>query len=247
MALAIRKLLFVVPALNEEGTVGTVVEGLMSRYPDAGVLVVDDGSSDETRRRARAAGAMVARHAGNLGVGAAVRTGFSFAFQEGYQAVVQVDADGQHDPSQADALLAELDDADIVVGSRFLEDGDYEISWSRRAGIWLLSRSVSVLCGSRITDATSGFRAFGEDAIAVFARYYPTEYLGDTVESLALAGKLGMRVIEVPAAMRSRQAGRPSQSLLWSVLHLIRSVFVVLQSSLHRVPPEARLAMRRQP
>jgi glycosyltransferase involved in cell wall biosynthesis len=241
-----RKVLFVVPAFNEEKTVEAVVRSIVASFPDARVLVVDDGSYDETTNRARAAGAMVARHAGNLGVGAAVRTGLHYAHQEGHHAVVQVDADGQHDPAQATVLLDELEEADVVVGSRFLGVADYEISWLRRAGIWLLSRSVSRLCKSQITDATSGFRAFGSDAIAFFARFYPTEYLGDTVESLALAGKVGLKVVEVPVNMYVRKAGRPSQSLLLSILHLFRSAFVVLQSSLHRVPPEAHFALRRR-
>lgn len=236
--------LAVVPALNEAATVGSVVREIKHVFPDASVLVIDDGSTDDTAAVARAAGALVARHPANLGVGAAMRTGFRYAEAAGFDRVVQVDADGQHDPAQIWGLLAALDEADVVVGSRFSDD-NYQMSLARRAAIRFLSAAVSRLCHSRITDATSGFRATGARALPIFARFYPSEYLGDTVESLTLAARLGLRIAEVPTAMRTRQGGRRSQSFLSGVLHLARSISVVLQSGVHRLPDGADSLVRR--
>lgn len=244
MAPSPESFLAVVPALNEGATVGTVVREILKEYPEATVLVIDDGSTDDTGAVAKAAGALVARHPANLGVGAAMRTGFQYAEAAGFDLVVQVDADGQHDPAQIRGLLAGLDQADVVVGSRF-SGGDYQMSFARRTAIRFLSYAVSRLCHSRITDATSGFRATGPRALPVFARFYPTEYLGDTVESLTLAARLGLQIDEVPAAMRTRQGGRRSQSFLSGVLHLARSVSVVLQSGVHRLPDGAQNLVRR--
>lgn len=239
--------LAVIPAFNEANTVADVVISIRNLYPGATVLVVDDGSTDATASEAAKAGALVARHIGNLGVGAAMRTGFQFAERSGFHTVVQVDADGQHDPEQIATLLGSTATSDIVVGSRFAEPSEYRISVSRRLAIRLLSQTVSRLCNSRITDATSGFRATGDRAIALFARYYPSEYLGDTVESLALAGRVGLRIVEVPVSMKPRQGGLPSQSFISGILHLARSLFVVLQSSLRNVPQDARKVMEPKP
>lgn len=231
--------LVVVPALNEAETVASVVTDVSKAYPLASILVVDDGSTDATSEEARSAGAVVAKHASNLGVGAAMRTGFRYAQVIGATTVIQVDADGQHDVKQIGTLIEALGGADVVVGSRFLGSGDYAISRTRRMTIGLLSRAVSVPCRTRITDATSGFRATGHRGIPLFARYYPTEYLADTVESLALAGRAGLSVTEVPVVMRPRQGGNPSQGFVSGVLNLARSAFVALQSMILRLPPGA--------
>lgn len=240
------KTLVVVPAFNEASTVGSVVAELKGLPFETIVLVVDDGSTDGTTAAARAAGAQVARHPINLGVGAAMRTGFRYAETIGAEAVVQVDADGQHDATQIEQLVGALGGLDIVVGSRFLLVGDYQISFARRSAIRFLSRVVSVPCGSRITDATSGFRATGKRGIPLFARYYPTEYLADTVESLALAGRVGLRIGEIPVTMRPRQGGAPSQSLLLLLSHLIRSAFIAFQSLILRLPRDARRLVESQ-
>ena len=232
--------LIVVPALNEAQTVASVVKDISSAYPSAAILVVDDGSTDSTPNEARSAGAVVTKHVSNLGVGAAMRTGFRYAQMIGTEIVVQVDADGQHDVGQIESLIEGLRGADIVVGSRFLESSDYRISFMRRSAIRLLSRAVSVPCRTKITDATSGFRATGRRGIRLFARYYPTEYLADTVESLALAGRAGLSVSEVQVSMRPRQGGQPSQSFVSGVLNLARSAFVAIQSMILRLPPGAR-------
>jgi glycosyltransferase involved in cell wall biosynthesis len=224
--------------LNEAGTVGRVVQDVLSCLP-ADVVVIDDGSTDETARVARAAGAMVLRHPFNLGVGGAIRTGLRFATDRGYERVLQIDADGQHLPREAARLLAELEaqQADLVIGSRFASGyarsaAGYEVSFVRRLSMRVLSRLVSKRLHARVFDTTSGFRAFGPRAIELLAPVYPSAYLSDTVEALLIAADRGLRVAEIPVEMRERAGGEPSSGRLRSLFHLVRVVLVVL---LHRV------------
>lgn len=195
------------------------------------MLVIDDGSRDRTAEIARAAGAYVLSHPFNLGVGAALRSGFRYAAEHGYTAVLQLDADGQHDPAFTGALLAPLaDGADIVVGSRFA--AGFRVGRVRRLCMRWLSRVVSRHAGVTVTDTTSGFRAFGKRAVERFAVSYPTEYLSDTVEALLLAAAWQLEIREVPVEMRPRQGGNPSTGSVRSMYHLIRLVLVI---ALHRV------------
>ena len=223
--------LAVVPALNESATVAEVVADVHRRL-GADVLVVDDGSTDDTAAIALRAGAAVARHPFNLGVGVAMRTGFRHARRHGYQRLVQVDADGQHPADAAGELLAALDggDVDIVVGSRFAGDepgATYSVSPGRRAAMRLLSRQVSRRLGTTVTDTTSGLRAFGPAAIDRLADGYPSAYLSDTVETLLLAGAWGLRVRELPVTMHARAGGVPSNRRLRSSYHLMRLLLVL--------------------
>jgi glycosyltransferase involved in cell wall biosynthesis len=235
---ALSDLLVVIPALNEAETVGRVIADVVAAL-GADVVVIDDGSTDDTARAARAAGAQVLSHPFNLGVGGAIRTGMRYASRQGYARVVQIDADGQHLPSEAARLLAELDEqhADLVIGSRFTtgyarSSAGYDVSMLRRLSMRLLSRLVSRRSRTRITDTTSGFRAFGPAAIKVLAPIYPSAYLSDTVETLLIAGDSGLRVVEIPVAMSQRLGGSPSSGHFRSLFHLIRVILVVL---LHRV------------
>ncbi len=235
---ALSDLLVIIPALNEAETVGRVIADVIAALR-ADVVVVDDGSTDATARVARAAGAQVLSHPFNLGVGGAIRTGMRYASRQGYSRVVQIDADGQHLPSEAARLLAQLDDqqADLVIGSRFAEgyartSAGYEVSTLRRLSMRLLSRLVSRRSETHISDTTSGFRAFGPAAIEVLAPIYPSAYLSDTVETLLIAGDRGLRVVEISVAMRERLGGTPSSGHFRSLFHLTRVILVVL---LHRV------------
>jgi glycosyltransferase involved in cell wall biosynthesis len=215
------------PAFNESQSVGQVVRETLSTLPQVDVLVVDDGSHDDTAVLAREAGALVASLPFNLGVGGAMRVGFRFAANHGYDAVVQIDADGQHDPAEVPRLLAGLDEFDIVIGARFAGSGSYVMRGPRRWASWVLARSISRTAKTRLTDTTSGFRASGPRAIDLFHREYPAEYLGDTIESLVMACRAGLRVTQVPVAMRERSGGRPSHRPFKAALYLGRATLAL--------------------
>jgi len=165
-----------------------------------------------------------------------MRTGFVYALRHGFDAVVQVDADGQHDPEAVAALIEGLRDADIVIGARFAGQGDYRVRGPRRWAMGLLAWSLSRLTGTALTDVTSGFRATGPAALPLFARDYPQEYLGDTVESLVLAHRAGLRIAQVPIAMRPRSGGVPSQSAVRATAYLLRALLVLLLAVVRRPP-----------
>jgi len=228
--------LIVMPALNEAQVVGSVVKEVQAAVPTAHVLVVDDGSTDDTGAVARAAGADVLTLPFNLGVGGALRAGFRYAVRFGYGAAVQVDADGQHDPDELDALLRGLDDADIVIGSRFAGKGSYKASGPRRYAMVALSLVFSRLAKTRLTDVTSGFKAMGPRAIRLFAGYYPAEYLGDTVESLVMAIRAKLTIKEIPVIMRERAGGTPSHSPVKSAVYLGRAGLALLLALVRRRP-----------
>ena len=231
-----RRTLVVVPALDEEPSVGAVVTAVRRVLPDADVLVVDDHSSDGTARVARSAGAAVASLPFTLGVGGAMRTGYVYALRHGYDAVVQVDADGQHDPAHLPELIARLDDADIVIGARFAGAEPYAVGSARRLVMRLLALVLSRLLGARLTDVTSGYRALGPRAVRVFAENYPAEYLGDTIEALVIARRCGLRVTQVPVRMTQREHGRPSQGVVGSVLYLARALVAICLGLVRRWP-----------
>jgi glycosyltransferase involved in cell wall biosynthesis len=230
--------LIAIPALNEAAVVGDVVREVMSFLPrDADVLVIDDGSTDGTARAATSAGATVVQMPFNIGVGGAMRAAFLYATRAGYTQVVQVDADGQHDPRFIPELLGQLHLHDVVIGARFAGVGDYSARGPRWWAMRVLGAALSRICRTRLTDVTSGFRASGPRAVALFARDYPSEYLGDTVESLVLAHRAGLGVAQVPVAMRPRQAGTPSQNSVRATIYLARAI-LVLGLSLVRKRPE---------
>ena len=228
-------MIVIVPALNEQETVAAVIADIR-RDLGADVLVVDDGSTDRTAEIARRSGASVVRHPFNLGVGAALRTGFRFAEAHGYQIAMQIDADGQHDPHEAARLLEGVQaGSDIVVGSRFASgSGEYQVAFVRRTSMKLLSAVLSRRIGRPITDTTSGFRAFSRSAIELFATQYPSAYLSDTVESLLIAHYNGLSVEEVPVSMHERMGGVASNNWFRSAYHLVRLVLVITLSRSRR-------------
>lgn len=228
------KSLIAIPAWNEQDSIGLVIEKIHEHQPGADILVVDDGSTDQTATTAAALGARVVSLPFNVGVGGAMRTAFLFAKREGYSALVQVDADGQHDPADLDRLLSGLESADIVVGTRFHPDSMYFVGGPRKWAMVLLSKSLSRMNRSPITDPTSGFRSAGPRAIDLFATDYPAEYLGDTVGSLSIGIHHGLVIAETPVTMYYRAIGRPSKNALWSALYLGRAGLALIATVLKR-------------
>lgn len=238
------KLLIAIPALNEQHTIGRVLDDLVTFHPREDIVVIDDGSSDETRKIALAAGITTLTHVINLGVGGAMGTAFKYANSSGYDFVIQLDADGQHEPKYIQRLLEASSEADVVIGSRFADGGAFAAGPFRRSVMRVIGWIVSRYAKATLTDVTSGFRLAGPRAIQLFALHYPYEYLGDTVESAILAAKIGLRVKEVPVTMQARAGGAPSQSVWRASLYTLR-IFMVMGLAMFRgVPPETKPFIR---
>lgn len=218
----------IVPAYNEQASVAGVVREIRAVDPDVDIVVVDDGSSDRTAALARRAGAVVLQLPYNLGIGGAMQAGYKYALEHGFDVAVQVDGDGQHDPTEIPRLLGPLLDgrADMVVGSRFLDENGYRATIGRMLGIRLFARLVSLIVRQRVTDTTSGFRAVNRHGIALFARDYPNDY--PEVESTVLVFRHRLRRVEVPVRMRERWAGQSSITALGSVYYVLKVTLALL-------------------
>ncbi|MGK0715080.1 glycosyltransferase family 2 protein [Leucobacter sp. W1153] len=239
MVYPLDQVLIVMPAFNESEVIAEVIAEVRSCLPDVTILVVNDGSSDDTATVARRAGAIVADLPHNLGVGGAVRCGFQYAVRNGFPVAVQLDSDGQHDPRSVPELVALLrgdgattnpstGEADIVIGARFAGVGTYEVRGPRKWAMRLLSSILSRTVGTRLSDTTSGFKAHGPFALEVFANDYPAEYLGDTIEALVIGSRAGLVVRQVPVEMRERAGGTPSHNPLKAAVYLARAFMALL-------------------
>jgi glycosyltransferase involved in cell wall biosynthesis len=212
----------IIPAYNEENTIGGVVRRVRSLGEGYSAIVINDDSSDKTFSVARQEGAVVIGLPCNLGIGGAVQTGFRYAFHNEYDVCVQVDGDGQHPTTEIPNLVRVLVDGgyDIVIGSRFVERTDYSISVMRRIGIYIISMFLRVSTGTRVKDPTSGFRAINKKAIHLFASEYPQDF--PEPESLIFAHKYGFKIKEVPSAMVNRMHGTSSITPLKSVYYMVK-------------------------
>jgi glycosyltransferase involved in cell wall biosynthesis len=227
------RVLIIIPAWNEEESIADVIAEIRGELPLVDILVVDDGSTDDTSRVALEAGAQVTTLPYNLGVGGAMRLGYRYAFERDYDVAIQIDADGQHDPRYVPQLVAGLDGASLVVGARFAGEGDYVQRGPRRWAMSLLAFVLSKMAKTKLTDTTSGFRAADRELIALFAQWYPAEYLGDTIEVMVRTIRLGHTVAQVPVAMRPRTAGQPSKSPIKATVYLGRA-FITLLLAINR-------------
>lgn len=222
-----KKTLAIIPAYNEEGSVGNVVEGIKRYLPGTDALVVNDGSCDHTPEIAEASGATVINLPFNLGIGGAMQAGYKYAFEKGYAIAIQVDGDGQHDPKEIPKLLRALEEkeVDMVIGSRFMGDSAFKSSTMRRVGISIFSKVISWIVGQEITDPTSGFRAANQKAIGLFNTDYPQDY--PEPEVLVLLHKCGLRTTEVSIGMSERCAGESSITKLRSVYYMVKVLLAI--------------------
>ena len=227
------RVLVIVPAHNEEESLPVTLGELRRKAPGVAVLVVDDGSHDGTARVAREHGVPVVSHAVNLGVGGALQTGFRWGLRHGYDIGVQLDADGQHDPGHLEALVAPVAHGacDVSIGSRYVARSGYRAPVTRRLGMILFSAVVRMAVGQRITDTTSGYRAYGRAVMEVCQYEFPKDF-PDAPLLIDLARR-GFRLAEVPVEMRAREAGRSfytlGKSLYYPYKNLLASMMVMLR------------------
>jgi glycosyltransferase involved in cell wall biosynthesis len=225
--------LVIIPAYNEASNITAVVAGIRATF-GGDVLVIDDGSEDATAVEARRTGAHVLQHSCNLGIGATVQTGFLYALAHGYDLVLRLDGDGQHDPSYIPRFLEILSAgaADIVVGSRFLGRKGYQSTLVRRIGIVILGL-ISALVGTRVTDPTSGYWGLNRRALELLARHQPDDY--PETQALVLATRAGCHIQEIPVIMQARGAGRSSiAGVVQSGFYMVKVILAVLIERLRR-------------
>lgn len=225
------KVLIIVPAYNEENNICHVLTDVRREVPSADVVVIDDGSVDETANIVIRQGVKVISLPVNVGIGGAVQTGFKYAFERGYDIAVQMDGDGQHDASEIKKLIVPIinQEADVVKGSRYLGGPEYNAPLMRRVGMILFAKIASLILGQRITDTTSGFWAVNRKVLKVLSRDYPTDF--PDADNLIYLGLLGFRIYEVPVHMRERLSGTSTITFFKSLYYpfkLLLSIFTIL-------------------
>jgi glycosyltransferase involved in cell wall biosynthesis len=233
--------LAIVPAYNEQGMVRRVVRDIHRHAPDFDVVVIDDGSLDNTAAEAELAGAVVVRHPFNVGIGGAMQSGFKYALRNDYDVAAQVDGDGQHKPAHIHDLLAKLhtsgDEADMVCGSRFRGDPGYRVPVGRRIGNLIFSVVLSAITRQRITDPTSGFRITNRRGIELFARDYPHDY--PEVEAILMLHAHRLRIHEVAVRMNARGFGRSSIDYPRSAYYMAKVLLALFIGLFRRRPTPA--------
>jgi glycosyltransferase involved in cell wall biosynthesis len=228
-----KKTLIIVPAYQEEANILRVLEDIRNHIPQADILVVNDGSSDKTDLLARGAAVKVIDHPFNMGIGAAVQTGFKYAREHDYSEAMQIDGDYQHPAQEGPRLLQVLSEkkADLVIGSRFIAPTGYRGSWFRRTGNRLFQWVNALIVGQEIIDNTSGFRAYSRRAIELLSQTYLGEY--PEPESIGYLKSQGCSIIEIPVQMRNRMGGTSSITPLRSVYYMVRVLTSILSFNRH--------------
>lgn len=229
------KYLAVLPAFNEELSIGEVLTNVRSAIPFADVLVINDGSTDSSPRIARERGSMVINHPFNLGYGAAVQTGFRFGVREGYDFIIMMDADGQHNPTSVDNLIEAMqkNSADVVIGSRFL-GGPYQMDIARKIGSWIFSRIARAYTGIRITDPTSGFQLLNRNAFAYLAEgdNYPLDY--PDVNIIMALHKRNFRIVEASVVMTENTTGKSMHNGLKPFFYIVKMFLAIIMVLMKR-------------
>jgi hypothetical protein len=221
--------LVIIPAYNEGGKIAGIIAKIKSLGIGLDVAVVDDGSKDDTVSKAKDAGAVVLPLPGNLGYGGALQTGFRYALQNGYSYAVQIDADGQHEPTYIKDLLSPVKAgmADVSLGSRFMGLGDYKPTFARAMGIKLFGGIASAIIGRKVTDPTTGFQALNRDVIRFYASdTYPVDF--PDADVLIMLHRAGLRSIEVPVMMYPRTEGTSMHSGLKPLYYIFKMMLSIL-------------------
>jgi glycosyltransferase involved in cell wall biosynthesis len=223
-----KKVLVLILAYNEENTIERVIESIRMEVPQFEIVVVNDGSIDRTERLARDRGVKVLTLPYNMGIGIAEQTGFKYAYKENFDIVIRVDADGQHNAKFIMKCLKPLLDnsADMVIGSRYLNNEGFQSTLIRRMGIKWICILIKLMTGSKVSDPTSGFRAINKKLIRLFSRFYPTDY--PEPESLLIALKLGFKVKEVPVIMQERLGGKSSINIWNATYYMVKVPFALI-------------------
>lgn len=222
------KKLIIIPAYNESSNIVNTVNQIKSKAPDFDYIVVNDSSSDNTLDLLKQNDMNYINLPVNLGIGGAVQTGYKYAEENGYDIAVQIDGDGQHDPAYLNTLFEKLveENADMVIGSRFIQNEGFQSTFMRRVGITYFMWLIRLLTGTVITDPTSGFRMVNRDVIHVFAQDYPIDY--PEPESTVHLLKKKKKVVEVPVKMLARQGGESSIKPWNSVYYMIKVTLAIL-------------------
>jgi glycosyltransferase involved in cell wall biosynthesis len=222
-----QRILVIIPAFNEEESVGKVINEVRANLPQVDILVVNDASSDLTSEIAQSQGVIVLDLPFNLGIGGTMQAGYKYAYEKGYDIAIQVDGDGQHDPKEIPKLLQGLQkkQGDMIVGSRFIANSKYKASIMRRLGSSILAGVISMVIKQKITDPTSGFRAADRKAIQLFASYYPQDY--PEPEVLVLLSKSGLKISEVPVKMKQRYSGESSITKIRAIYYMVKVLLAI--------------------
>ncbi|MBI5118085.1 glycosyltransferase family 2 protein [Candidatus Poribacteria bacterium] len=238
MSTVVAKTLILIPAYNEAESVGQVIDDIRREMSalnaQTDILVIDDGSTDETASLVKARGVDVIRLPFNGGIGVALQTGFKFALESGYQAIVRLDADGQHPARFIKDILHPVlsGKVDLCIGSRFMSSGGYQSSAMRRLGIVWFSTLIRLLFRIRISDPTSGFQAMNRNLITLYSKRYASDY--PEVEALLNLLRKGFTVQEVPITMNERKGGRSSIDWFRSIYYAVKVTTIVLLALLKR-------------
>lgn len=222
------KCLIIIPAYNEAGNIEKVIDNLITNYPQYDYVIVNDGSVDETKKICREHRYQALHLPVNMGIGGAVQTGYLYAWENGYDMAVQIDGDGQHDVAFLEGMIEcmEQENADCVIGSRFVRKEGFQSSGLRRTGIRLLSILGFILTGVRVRDITSGYRLVNRRFIYIFAQDYPPDY--PEPEAMVIAAVHGGKIREYPVVMRERESGTSSINLKRSVYYMVKVTLAML-------------------
>jgi len=231
-----KEILVVIPAYNEYRAIGEVVDRVKACLSEADILVVNDGSSDDTAGIARQAGARVISLLFNMGYGVALQTGYKYAREKGYNYILQLDADGQHEPTFLKSILRELETgpADVVIGSRYLREESYRSSFARRQGVKLFAKLTSIIIKQKISDPTSGFQGFRKPVLNfLVSDYFPVDY--PDADFIIMLHKCGFKIKEIPVIMKAG-SGKSMHSGVKPLYYIFKMILSILVTLLRKHP-----------